>query len=652
MRGGFPVLLALSLVLAACHGPVGACGEVPVLGPEAGPVVDALTAFGPATGGALTRWERRDVRLTAHRVDLELARNGEVARLRLVHPSRAASAAQSRFFGVQADAEGTPGLALALAEVLRARETTDPWTWRPRPTSRDAGRDPVPASAAPAAAPLPFPWGALAAGLGALALGLAIARLRVGHLERWPLRAPSSHLSKPVAVATVSILAAVLLVPHVLRWRALGPGSYDLGLFAHAFWNASQGCGFFNSPEGLDHLGWHMSPLLYALVPVYALFASPLVLLLANGAALVLASWPLYRLARAALPAGVALLVAALLLAHPALSSLNRDFHPVALAVPFLMLAVAGAVTGRHGWLAAGVGLALACEETVTLPVAGLGLYLLAIRGARVRGAVLLAVAVATLVAAVTLWLPAFGGDGGLPTLRRYASLGATWREVLASPWLRPEAFWGRLASEATLGYLVRLLAPLAFLPLLAPRAWLALVPPLAQVLLTDGEALRSMNGHYEALLLPGLALATLQGLQRVARWIAPASSPDDVRHAAAAWMVLIPLLAAPWLHADLGRGHLADLAPPPDAADLRRVLEAVPPAVGVAAPAALQARLADRPVAVILDRPSDLDDASAPFDALLWPPAAWGPVAPPPGFAPALVTPSCTLLLRTPEAP
>ncbi len=675
-RGLLFIVTCLSLAFPACHRPEG-CWAVPVLGPSAGPLVDALTTLeGPLPAG-LAGWERTAARVSRDRVDLELARGDQRAHLGLVHPSAAAApggvkgleAPRSRFFALDAPAEDatTQAVGAALLGLVRDREGADPWTWLPRPTSRAVGREAASTAATDdePSTPRGAPWGLLAAGLAALALGLGAARV---FAKRAVGDATGARWTPPRALAVAlasGALGAVFLLPHLLRWQGLGPDSYDLGVFAHAFWNATQGCGFFNSPEGLDHQAWHMSPALWALVPVYAAVGSPLVLLLANGVALALAAWPLWRLARVGLAPAAALAAAALVLAHPALSSLNHDFHPVALAVPLLLLGVVGAVRGRAGVTLGALALALTSEETVALPVVGLGLYLLAGRGSRRLGLLVTALGAAALVVAFLWWLPAFGGDA-LPAVRRYASLGTSWGELLAAPFVRPALFWGRLFSEGSLAYVVKLLAPLACLPLLAPRAWLVLLPPLLQVLLADGDALRSLNGHYEALLLPGLALATLQGLARLATWAGGTDRPPDPRtepDSAARYglLALVPALAAlllvPIAHGSLGRGHFSELRAP-NSADLARVLAAVPPGVGIAAPARLQARLADRPVASIVQRPADLasSEALSPLDAVLWPTALWAhtdpDARPPRGFAPALVTPSCTLYLRTEESP
>jgi len=655
------MLVACALALAACHGPEG-CWQVPVLGPSAGPEVDRLTTLEGPLPAALAGWERTSAQVSRDRVDLELTRDDRHVRLTLVHPSAVAppssvegpDAPRSRFFALPSPSEPTARpLAEALLEVVRGREGADPWTRLPRPTSRAVGREPPPEVVPDGGgtADAGVPWGLLAAGLGVLALGLALTRIVVRRAPEASRRldvAPPRALTAPVVALA---LGAVFLVPHVLRWQGLGPDSYDLGIFAHAFWNAGRGCGFFNSPEGLDHLAWHMSPALYALVPLYAAVGSPLLLLLLNGLAVALTAWPLHRLARLHLAPAAALVAVVLVLAHPALASLNRDFHPVALAVPFLMLGVAGAVRGRPVLTIVALALALTFEETVALPVTGVGLYLLSGPGSRRLGLGVTALGVVALVAAYTLWLPAFGGDA-LPAVRRYASLGASWPELLAAPFVRPALFGGRLLSEGSLAYLVKLLAPLAFLPLFAPRALLVLLPPLLQVLLSDSGALRSLDGHYEALLLPGLALATVLGVARAAAWACSgASSPDRARS-----LALIPALAAlllvPTTHAALGRGHFADLQAA-GADDLRRVLAAVPAEAAVAAPAFLQARLADRPVATIVQRPADLADRELlePVDAVLWLPGD-RPAPPPRGFAPALVTPACTLFLRPKEVP
>lgn len=651
-------LAALALAVMACHRPEG-CWQVPVLGPSAGPEIDRLTTLDGSVPAALAGWTRASAQASRDRVDLELTRGDQHARFALVHPSEEPDAPRSRFFALSAPTgdQAAREVGRALLALVREREGADPWTLLPRPTSRAVGREPVPVATAAdePSTPRGVPWGLLVAGLGALALGLGGVRLlgrRSSARAEGTAEAPT--FARATTLATVALaavaLAALFVLPHVLRWQGLGPDSYDLGLFAHAFWNATEGCGFFNSPEGLDHQAWHLSPALWALVPLYAAVGSPLVLLLANGVALALAAWPLWRLVRDGLAPAAALAATALVLAHPALSSLNHDFHPVALAVPLLLLGVVGAIRGRAVVSLGALALALTCEETVALPVIGLGLYLVVERGSRRLGLAVASLGVATLLVAFALWLPAFGGDA-LPAVRRYASLGTSWGELLAAPFVRPALFWGRLFSEGSLAYVIKLLAPLAFLPLLAPRAWLVLLPPLLQALLADGSALRSMNGHYEALLVPGLALATVQGLARVAAGVAPDESTRMRARALTLWPALAALLLVPLTHGSLGRGHFSELEAP-NRDDLSRVLAAMPPGVGIAAPARLQARLADRPVAVIVRTPADLEgpDALAPLDALILPPTAPGtpePFPAPRGYRPALVTPSAILYLR-----
>ena len=60
-----------------------------------------------------------------------------------------------------------------------------------------------------------------------------------------------------------------------LRHYSFQTQTWDLAAFDQSFWNAAHGRGLVNNLEQVhNHLGLHMSPLLFALVPGYALFNS------------------------------------------------------------------------------------------------------------------------------------------------------------------------------------------------------------------------------------------------------------------------------------------------------------------------------------------------------------------------------------------
>lgn len=395
-----------------------------------------------------------------------------------------------------------------------------------------------------------------------------------------------------------------LFVPSWLRWQGFAVQSFDFGIYAHGFWNAAQGNGFVNSIEYGDHLRSHAAPMLYALLPFYALAPSPLTLLALSAALLAAAVFPVWRLARRWHGPGVSALLAVLLVVQPATASLAFDLHEAQVALPLLLWLFVFAAEERPWPFVLFLLAALGCKENVALVTATLGLSMALRPGLpRRMGLFAVVVSLAWLVVAVRWYIPLFGGDHTGVTMARFAHLGEGWSGLLRAPFANPGAFWGRLFSADSAVYLGKLFVSWGFLPLFAPRTLLVAAPILLQNLLSDHDPMRSLWFHYEALLLPTLAWGTAEGLARFARWSAaftPAMGAEGSRPFAA-WKALVLgslLLAAPALQARWGHGFLHAVEGDPDAAEYAEVLARVPPAESVAAPALLQPYLAYRPVA------------------------------------------------------
>jgi uncharacterized membrane protein len=78
---------------------------------------------------------------------------------------------------------------------------------------------------------------------------------------------------------------------------SLNTNAYDLSVFDYALWNTVHGKMLFVPFWGNSFFYEHFSPVLLLLVPVYALFSTPVTLLVLQCAAIALAAWPLYRIA-------------------------------------------------------------------------------------------------------------------------------------------------------------------------------------------------------------------------------------------------------------------------------------------------------------------------------------------------------------------
>src|SRR5206468_192315 len=219
--------------------------------------------------------------------------------------------------------------------------------------------------------------------------------------------------------------------------------------------------------------GDHFSPVLYLFVPLGWLAPGATALLLAQtvilaAGAVVMAGFAARRLGDTRLGAGFAVLY----LLSPTVHGVNvRDIHPTVFAIPLLIAAAWAVDAGRPAWAALAVVLALAGREDCAIAGVGFGVWLALARRRWLAGAGVAVACVALLWLDMNLLMPHFRGELYPHLVKRYAYLGATLPEVLASMVARP---WRWIPVVFTLDkalYLVTMLAPLGFLPLAAPRA-------------------------------------------------------------------------------------------------------------------------------------------------------------------------------------
>src|SRR5580765_7187890 len=222
----------------------------------------------------------------------------------------------------------------------------------------------------------------------ALGLGALLAFARTPALDRL------ADALAPRAGLLLALAVAAYVVGHIVVARARLAAFYDynqLGLFTQSAWSTLHGHAFANNSETVDgtlgsHFGIHFSPTLLALVPLYAVWRSPLALLAAQSVALGLAPVPLYHLLKREAGAAGALVLAIALLAVPNFAwGGARDFHDLNF-IPVLLLTVLWAIERGHSALmiAAAVA-ALGVREDVGFTLALIGVYaLLRGRGPRV----------------------------------------------------------------------------------------------------------------------------------------------------------------------------------------------------------------------------------------------------------------------------
>ena len=329
----------------------------------------------------------------------------------------------------------------------------------------------------------------------------------------------------------------------VLQHDAFQTTAFDLGNVDQAVWNTRHGRPLaMTNIEGLtNRLGTHVEPILLPISLLYFVWSDPRTLLIVQTLILALGAWPVYLLARRALedPVGdplrgsrqaLPVLFAAVYLLFPALESANAfDFHALALAPTFFLLAFYFLETERWGWYALLAVLTMSCKEDMPLLIAMLGLYALFVRRQRLVGLATLGAAALWFLLAVGWIMPHFDTRGVSPLANRYAYLGEGPLEMALTLLTRPGLVVEQLAAAGALAYLRDLLAPVAFLSLLAPQALLLALPPLAVNLLSSNGFMHQLEGfHYGVMLAPVVVVSAAYGaawlLRRWsrARWLPP----------------------------------------------------------------------------------------------------------------------------------
>lgn len=340
---------------------------------------------------------------------------------------------------------------------------------------------------------------------------------------RYPCRLPQWRPGRAVAAGVV-LYAALFSFVTVTRHWAFQTHALDLGQYVQIVWSLTQDLrGPYMSLPEMHAWGDHFSPTLYLLAPLFALFPGPVFLLVAQSVLFGLGALPVYALARRRLQSDVAAAGFALLyLVNPTLHGVNiRDFHPAALAIPLLLVAVYFFETNRIGWFLVAVLLTLGSREDAALGVIGLGLWIAVARRRWIFGLGLAAASLALLFFDIRVLMPYFRG-APYPHLWRYAHLGGSLGEIMLNMVLHPFRTLGFMVSIDKLLYLLALLAPLGFFPLLAPLDLLPALPTLAHNLVSLDHVLFHHRSQYNAFVLPFLILAAVSGygrLSALAQW-------------------------------------------------------------------------------------------------------------------------------------
>ena len=282
-----------------------------------------------------------------------------------------------------------------------------------------------------------------------------------------------------------------------LRYLCFRCPNYDFGIFSQMFYSMKTTFRPLTTCERdrlLSHFAVHLSPILYALLPVYAAFPSPITLQLSQAAVLGSAVAPLALLCRLrGLSYTRTAAFALVLLCFPAVAcGTNYDFHENCFLLPLLLWLFYAYEARRPVLLAAFTVGVLSVKEDAAVYVAFFALFVFLDGKRRLQGGLLFAAACAYFLLAVRLL--SVRGEGIMAG--RYGNFiadGGTLlqavKNVLADPGYALLQTLRDADGDALpkLTFFLQTAAPLAFLPFAvkSPTRLLLLLPSVLLHFLT-----------------------------------------------------------------------------------------------------------------------------------------------------------------------
>lgn len=327
--------------------------------------------------------------------------------------------------------------------------------------------------------------------------------------------------------AFLLVLAAALIFVVAYSWLSIArhhrfnSTGYDLAINEQIVWNTLHGDFFASSLEVDNSFADHFRPFLMVPMLVYAIFPSPVTLLILQALVLALGALPLYNLARRRLPDSVwPLLVTLIYLLYPALGFISRfDFHIESFAIPAFLAAFDALDQERWDWATFWLVIPLLCKENLGLTVAAFGLYVGWVHKRPKLGLAWITLGLATFWATSFWLIPMMRGEGS-DTLSRYAWLGDSPLQMLRQLILEPGVVWAHINTPERWLYLLQLALPTGCLCLLGPFELVLAAPGLLLNLLADFSPQVSIYYQYSVPVVPFIFIAFVLGLQRARGWL------------------------------------------------------------------------------------------------------------------------------------
>lgn len=354
---------------------------------------------------------------------------------------------------------------------------------------------------------------------------------------------------RPAMVGAAAILFTVVFT--AMNWqlyRGLLVPHGDSAMYEEHLWNVLHGKGFRSYLDQGLFLGEHIQVIHLALLPVYALWPSHLLLELCESAALASGALPVFWITRRSTGShGCATCLAIAYLLYAPLQFLDiaidlKTFRPIGFGVPAMLFALDQLERGRMRSAVALFVTALAAKEDFALILAPLGCWMILdawlkrTRQADLAdlagwdrsvshrlhdpsprfGVGLLVASAGYLLLTTRVLIPWFRSGEEVHYARYFAKFGDSLGEIVINMLTQPGLLIDELITVSSVSYMLALLLPLAFLPIISPLRFCVALPVLALLCLNEivkGDP--QPHHHFHAPVIPILFWAAAHALQR-----------------------------------------------------------------------------------------------------------------------------------------
>ena len=399
----------------------------------------------------------------------------------------------------------------------------------------------------------------------------------------------------------------------MLRHLSFHSKAWDLAIFDQVIWNLSNGHGWECSVRGVHDLrGDHFEPILLIFVPLYKLFPNVAWLLGIQAAALIGAGLLIRSAYAKQLNETVSFFLLLAFLFYPPLHWLVlADFHPIALAAFFIVLAWLGARReDKLVWLIGLVGLALCGEEGL---IVGGWWGLCEFFSSRIDydknppvrsrspmrfvGLIVAFLFWIFFVYLIAVYIPGHRAEGeGYFYTHRYSYLGRTVGDIAVNLFMNPRLWLPHLFNGRSLALLALFLVPLALLPLRKPGILILLIPTALYTLLSESPEQKSIFHQYVSMWIPFLFIATAEALASYGQ-----SGGGRISLKAASTLLVASILALLSFSPIFGLSmHPELLTPESWAGEAKGVIRSIGPDTAISAPSALCPHLSHRRVLLL----------------------------------------------------